>query len=120
MFSKVVYRRGFLMGLAGAAGVSTLLAAVNKVIRKVRIVEFDANGSRTGVEEVDKDVWIPFVHRPLSTYVNAMAAAGLYVTSMHEPPPPAGFLRRAEEYEQASAFPRLLVLRSEKLRFAPK
>ena len=71
-----------------------------------------------GVEEVDKDVWIPFVHRPLSVYVNALAAAGMYVTSMLEPPPPAGFLRRAEEYEQASAFPRLLVLKVEKLRLA--
>ena len=30
-----------------------------------------------GVEEVDKNVWIPFVHRPLSVYVNGLAAAGL-------------------------------------------
>ena len=29
------------------------------------------------LEEVEKDVWIPFIHRPLSRYVNAMAAAGL-------------------------------------------
>lgn len=69
-----------------------------------------------GVEEVDKNVWIPFVHRPLSVYVNALAAGGLYVTGMLEPPPPAGFLERAEEYQQAAAFPRLLVLRAEKLR----
>jgi SAM-dependent methyltransferase len=68
-----------------------------------------------GVEEVDKDVWIPFVHRPLSVYVNGLAAAGLYVTAMVEPPPPAGFLERAEEYQEAAAFPRLLVLRAEKL-----
>ncbi len=68
-----------------------------------------------GVEEVDKDVWVPFVHRPLSVYVNAMADAGLYLTRMEEPAPPEGFLARAEEYREAAAFPRLLMLRAEKL-----
>lgn len=68
-----------------------------------------------GVEEVDKNVWIPFVHRPLSVYVNALVTAGLYLTAMIEPAPPGGFLDRAEEYRQAAAFPRLLVLRAEKL-----
>lgn len=68
-----------------------------------------------GVEEVDKGVWLPFIHRPLSAYVNWMAAAGLYLTGMAEPAPPPGFLDRAEEYQQAAAFPRLLVLRAEKL-----
>ncbi len=67
------------------------------------------------VEEVAKDVWIPFVHRPLSSYLNAMAAAGLYVTAMHEPAPPGGFLARAGEYAEAAAFPRLAFLRAEKL-----
>ena len=66
------------------------------------------------VEEVDKDVWIPFVHRPLSVYVNALVAAGLYLTAMIEPAPPEGFLRRADEYREAAAYPRLLVLRAEK------
>ena len=66
------------------------------------------------VEEVDKNVWIPFVHRPLSVYVNALVAAGLYVTKMIEPAPPGGFLEKAEEYRQAAAFPRLLVLQTEK------
>jgi SAM-dependent methyltransferase len=68
-----------------------------------------------GVEEVDKNIWIPFVHRPLSVYVNALVAAGLYLTAMIEPAPPGGFLERAEEYREAAAFPRLLVLRAEKL-----
>jgi SAM-dependent methyltransferase len=67
------------------------------------------------VEEVDKGVWLPFVHRPLSVYVNALSASGLYVTGMAEPAPPPGFLEKAEEYRQASAFPRLLVIRAEKL-----
>jgi len=66
-------------------------------------------------EEVDKDVWIPFIHRPLSRYVNAMAAAGLYLTRMEEPAPPPGFLGRAAEYQDAATIPRLLVLRAEKL-----
>ncbi|MCL6092111.1 MAG: class I SAM-dependent methyltransferase [Actinobacteria bacterium] len=68
-----------------------------------------------GVEEVDKGVWLPFIHRPLSVYVNSLAKAGMYLTGMAEPAPPPGFLDRAEEYQQAAAFPRLLVLRAEKL-----
>ena len=66
------------------------------------------------LEEVDKDVFLPFVHRPLSRYVNAMASAGLFITRMEEPPPPPGFLSRAEEYSAASTIPRLLFLRAEK------
>src|SRR5579875_3615884 len=67
------------------------------------------------IEEVEKGVFIPFIHRPLSRYVNALAAAGLYVTFMAEPAPPAGFLARAAEYHDAATIPRLLALRAEKL-----
>lgn len=67
------------------------------------------------VEEVDKNVWIPFIHRPLSRYVNALIGAGLYLTVMDEPAPPPGFLARASEYQQAATIPRLLFLRAEKL-----
>ena len=66
------------------------------------------------LEEVDKDVFLPFVHRPLSRYVNAMAGAGLLVHRMEEPPPPPGFLARAEEYRDAATIPRLLFLRAVK------
>jgi SAM-dependent methyltransferase len=69
----------------------------------------------TSMEEVDKDVFIPFIHRPLSRYVNALIASGLYVTRMEEPAPPPGFLARAQEYEAAATIPRLLYLRAEKL-----
>ncbi|MDQ6840302.1 MAG: class I SAM-dependent methyltransferase [Actinomycetota bacterium] len=67
------------------------------------------------VEEVDKDVWIPFIHRPLSRYVNAMITAGLYLTLMDEPAPPPGFIARAAEYREAATIPRLLFLRGEVL-----
>jgi SAM-dependent methyltransferase len=67
------------------------------------------------LEEVEKGVFIPFIHRPLSRYVNAMVAAGLYVTHMAEPAPPEGFLARASEYREAASIPRLLALRAEKL-----
>jgi SAM-dependent methyltransferase len=67
------------------------------------------------VEEVDKGVWIPFVHRPLARYVNALAAAGLLITRMEEPAPPPGFLERAREYAEAATIPRLLFLRAEKV-----
>lgn len=66
------------------------------------------------VEEVDKGVFIPFVHRPLSRYVNAMADVGLVVTRMEEPPPPPGFLARAAEYVESTTIPRLLFLRAVK------
>jgi SAM-dependent methyltransferase len=71
------------------------------------------------LEEVDKDIWIPFIHRPLSRYVNAMAGSGMFLTRMEEPAPPPGFLSRAEEYHHAATIPRLLVLRAEKLGKAP-
>lgn len=67
------------------------------------------------LEEVEKDVWIPFIHRPLSRYVNAMSACGLLVTRMDEPAPPPGFLARAAEYRDAATIPRLLALRAEKI-----
>jgi SAM-dependent methyltransferase len=66
------------------------------------------------IEEVEKDVFIPFIHRPLSRYVNALAKNGLLVTEMQEPAPPPGFLARAHEYEEAATIPRLLFLRCEK------
>ncbi len=64
----------------------------------------------TEEEEIAPGIHLPFAHRPLSRYVNAMVAAGLTLTGMLEPPPPAGFLVRAPEYEEAAAIPRLLVL----------
>lgn len=66
------------------------------------------------VEEVEKDVFIPFIHRPMSRYVNAMADAGLVLRRMLEPAPPPGFLARAPEYLEAASIPRLLVLVAEK------
>ena len=58
MLHKSVGRRGFLKGLASVAGGSALLAATDKSVRgtKVRVVEFDANGNKTGVIEVDRVV----------------------------------------------------------------
>ncbi|CAN5867626.1 class I SAM-dependent methyltransferase [soil metagenome] len=65
------------------------------------------------LEEVEHGVFIPFIHRPLSRYVNALAANGLLVTRMEEPAPPPGFLARAAEYRAAATIPRLLLLRAE-------
>ena len=67
------------------------------------------------IEEVEKDVYIPFIHRPLHRYVNALAANGLVLTRMEEPAPPPGFLARAPEYTDAAEIPRLLFLRTAKL-----
>jgi SAM-dependent methyltransferase len=64
------------------------------------------------VEEVQKDVFVRFVHRPLSRYLNGMIAAGIDLVEMVEPAPPPGFLAKAPEYEEAvvSTTPRLLTL----------
>lgn len=67
------------------------------------------------LEEVEKDVFIPFIHRPLSRYVNAMVDAGLVLRRMEEPAPPPGFLERAAEYADAATIPRLLFLLAEKV-----
>ena len=64
----------------------------------------------TQVEEVQKDVFIPFIHRPLGRYLNTMVEAGLSFERMIEPAPPAGFLAKAPEYFDAATIPRLLVL----------
>ena len=63
------------------------------------------------VEQVERGVFIRFVHRPLSRYLNALADHGLVLERMVEPAPPDGFLDRAFEYAQAAAIPRLLYLR---------
>jgi ubiquinone/menaquinone biosynthesis C-methylase UbiE len=64
------------------------------------------------IEEVEKDVYIRFIHRPLSRYVNALIANGMTIERMVEPSPPAGFLARAPEYALAHTVPRLLYLRA--------
>ena len=66
------------------------------------------------IEEVEKDVYIRFIHRTLSRYVNALLANGMSLERMVEPSPPAGFLARAPEYALAHTVPRLLYLRSTK------
>jgi SAM-dependent methyltransferase len=63
------------------------------------------------IEEVEKDIFIPFIHRPLSRYVNALAGNELVIEQMDEPAPPQGFLARASEYADAATIPRLLLLR---------
>ncbi len=66
------------------------------------------------IEEVQKDVFIRFIHRPLSRYINALSQNGLYLHQMIEPAPPPGFLAKAAAYEAAATIPRLLVLNCRK------
>lgn len=62
------------------------------------------------VEQVERGVFIRFHHRPLSRYLNAAFGSGLSLVHMDEPAPPPGFLARAQEYADAAAIPRLLLL----------
>ena len=66
------------------------------------------------LEQLAPGIELPFVHRPLSQYINAMAAHGLLVERMDEPAPPEGFLAKAEEYRAAATIPRLLLLLARK------
>jgi SAM-dependent methyltransferase len=66
------------------------------------------------MEEVAPGIRLPFMHRPLSRYINVMAERGLLVEWMEEPPPPPGFVAQAAEYAEAATIPRLLVLRARK------
>lgn len=63
------------------------------------------------IEEVEPGVFIRFIHRPLSRYVNTMSRHGLRLEHMLEPSPPEGFLSRAPGYALASTVPRLLYMR---------
>jgi SAM-dependent methyltransferase len=68
------------------------------------------------LEEVAPGVRLPFMHRPLGRYINVMADRGLLADHMDEPPPTPGFIARAPEYGAAATIPRLLVVRTRKLR----
>ncbi len=63
------------------------------------------------IEQVELGVYIRFIHRPLSRYLNTLIEHGLVLERMIEPAPPAGFLDRAPEYLEAVTIPRLLYLR---------
>jgi SAM-dependent methyltransferase len=63
------------------------------------------------IEQVELGVYIRFIHRPLSRYLNSLADHGLVLERMIEPAPPPGFLERAPEYPDAATIPRLLYLR---------
>ncbi|MEL0074590.1 MAG: class I SAM-dependent methyltransferase, partial [Ilumatobacter sp.] len=67
------------------------------------------------VEQVELGVHIRFLHRPLSRYLNALAAVGLVLERMDEPAPPGRFLAQAPEYFDAATVPRLLHLRLRRL-----
>lgn len=66
---------------------------------------------RVWSEEIAPGVDFPFVHRPISRYINAMASRGLLVEEMLEPLPTPGFVAMAAEYEELVGIPRLLIMR---------
>ena len=66
------------------------------------------------IEQIAPDVHLPFVHRPMSRYVNTMADHGLMLQRMLEPAPPPGFLAKAPEYLESASIPRLLVLNAQR------
>jgi SAM-dependent methyltransferase len=62
------------------------------------------------MEEVAPGVDLPFMHRALHRYVNELAAHGLLIEHVDEPPPAAGLVARVPEYKDAATIPRLLLL----------
>lgn len=67
------------------------------------------------IEEVDPGVKIPFAHRPLSGYLNRLADLGLYLTHVEEPAPLRDLVGYSHEGEVELLFPRLLMMRLERL-----
>ena len=65
-------------------------------------------------ETLDKGVTLPFVHRPISAYLNAMFANGMVIEGFEEPAPVEAFLARAPEYADQAAFPRILAITARK------
>ena len=64
-------------------------------------------------EEVDAGVRIPFAHRPLSRYINPLAAHDLLLVEMLEPRPLEQFLVSSLDAALESSIPRLLAMRFE-------
>jgi SAM-dependent methyltransferase len=64
------------------------------------------------MEEVAPGVVLPFIHRPISAYINALIEHGLVIQRIEEPAPPPGFIARAPEYAEAATIPRLLYIRA--------
>lgn len=67
------------------------------------------------VEQVQRGVWVRFVHRPLSRYVNALAEHGLQIERMVEPAPPSRVTSTSSASDATAAYPRLLYLRLRKV-----
>jgi SAM-dependent methyltransferase len=63
-------------------------------------------------DEVAPGVHLLFHHRPLSAYVHAMGTAGLVVTDMEEPSPPAQLIAEHWDFSQAATIPRVLLMRA--------
>lgn len=61
-------------------------------------------------EEVDPGVDVVFAHRPLSRYINPLAAADLLLVEMREPAPRRELLEGSPDPELEEAIPRLCAL----------
>ena len=102
--------------VAGVAALVVLVALARavQIIPQAHAAVIERWGRYLRTLDAGLHTIVPFIHRPLSRYVNALVAAGLLITRMEEPAPPPGFLARAEEYADAATIPRLLFLRAEK------
>lgn len=67
----------------------------------------------TSIEEVDRGVFIPFAHRPLSRYINPLSERDVLLTKLLEPTPIEEFLATSLAPELEATIPRLLVMRFE-------
>ncbi len=63
-----------------------------------------------GPEEVDPGVEVVFAHRPLSRYLNPLAALDLLLVEMREPPPRRELLAGSPDPDLEAAIPRLCAL----------
>ena len=61
-------------------------------------------------EKLDDGVVLPFVHRPISMYLQALFRHGFVLEGFQEPPPVAAFLADQPQYADQVHFPRVMVI----------
>ena len=62
----------------------------------------------THFEEVEKEIFLPYEHRSISSYINTLIDAGFIIQRLYEPSPSDDFIAKNPEFSNIRAIPRLL------------
>ena len=61
-------------------------------------------------EEVEKGIFLPFEHRPISKYINSLIEAGFTIERLYEPPISDRYVEGNPEFSNVRYIPRLLLI----------